>query len=87
MHKRGPIIKKRKRPRPLDGNPFLKGIVLKTLIKKPRKPNSANRKCVLLRLSNGKEVTAYVPGKKKEEEKQVWINFLFFFSIGFENNE
>ncbi|XP_043480623.1 40S ribosomal protein S12, mitochondrial [Leptopilina heterotoma] len=62
MHKRGPIIKKRQRPRPLDGNPFLKGVVLKTLIKKPRKPNSANRKCVLVRLSNGREVTAYVPG-------------------------
>ncbi|XP_051157210.1 40S ribosomal protein S12, mitochondrial isoform X2 [Leptopilina boulardi] len=62
MHKRGPRIKKRKRPRPLDGNPFLKGVILKTLIKKPRKPNSANRKCVLVRLSNGKEMTAFVPG-------------------------
>ncbi|XP_033220537.1 40S ribosomal protein S12, mitochondrial isoform X2 [Belonocnema kinseyi] len=62
MHRRGPLIKKRKRARPLDGNPFLKGVVLKTLIKKPRKPNSANRKCVLVRLSNGKEMTAYIPG-------------------------
>ena len=62
MHRRGPRIKKRKKPRPLDGNPFLKGVVLKTLIKKPRKPNSANRKCVLVRLSNGKEMFAYIPG-------------------------
>lgn len=35
---------------------------MRTLIKKPKKPNSANRKCVLVRLSNGKEMVAYVPG-------------------------
>jgi len=45
-----------------EGRPFLKGVVLKTIIKKPKKPNSANRKCVRLRLSTGKETTAYVPG-------------------------
>lgn len=41
---------------------IFQGVVLKTLIKKPKKPNSANRKCVLVRLSNGKEMVAYVPG-------------------------
>ena len=40
----------------MAGNPQLKGIVLKTLIKKPKKPNSANRKCVRVRLSTGREV-------------------------------
>jgi len=40
----------------------MKGVILKTLIKKPKKPNSANRKCVLVRLTNGKEMVAYVPG-------------------------
>nr|CAI5849756.1 unnamed protein product [Callosobruchus analis] len=40
----------------------MKGVVLRTLIKKPKKPNSANRKCVLVRLSNGKEMVAYIPG-------------------------
>ncbi|GAB6026072.1 37S ribosomal protein S12, mitochondrial [Chamberlinius hualienensis] len=63
LHKNGPHKKKSKKKRPLDGRPFMKGVVLKTLIKKPRKPNSANRKCVLVRLSNGKEMTAYVPGE------------------------
>lgn len=58
---RGPL-KKHKRRNPLDGRPQLKGIVLRTLIKKPKKPNSANRKCVLVRLSTGKEATAFVPG-------------------------
>lgn len=62
MHRSGPHIKKRKPKKPLDGNPFMKGVVLKTLIKKPKKPNSANRKCVLVKLSNGKEMVAYIPG-------------------------
>ncbi|KAM3961502.1 mitochondrial ribosomal protein S12 isoform 2-T2 [Aphomia sociella] len=62
MHRSGPHYKERKSRNPLNGNPFAKGVVLKTLIKKPKKPNSANRKCVLVRLSNGKEMVAYVPG-------------------------
>jgi small subunit ribosomal protein S12 len=40
----------------------MRGIVIKTVIKKPKKPNSANRKCVLVKLTNGKEAIAYVPG-------------------------
>ncbi|XP_076318584.1 30S ribosomal protein S12 technical knockout isoform X2 [Tachypleus tridentatus] len=63
LHKNGPHIKKRKKKRPLDGRPQMKGVVLKTLIKKPKKPNSANRKCVLVRLSNGREAVAYIPGE------------------------
>ncbi|CAG9805347.1 small ribosomal subunit protein uS12m [Chironomus tepperi] len=62
MHRSGPHFKVRPPRQPLDGKPFAKGVVLKTLIKKPKKPNSANRKCVLLRLSTGKEMVAYVPG-------------------------
>ncbi|VVC98266.1 40S ribosomal protein S12, mitochondrial [Leptidea sinapis] len=62
MHKTGPHKKIRKSRNPLNGNPFAKGVVLKTLIKKPKKPNSANRKCVLARLSNGREMVCYVPG-------------------------
>ncbi|PSN33383.1 40S ribosomal protein S12 [Blattella germanica] len=62
MHRTGPHHKKRPPRQPLDGKPFAKGIVLKTLIKKPKKPNSANRKCVLVRLSTGKEMVAYIPG-------------------------
>lgn len=52
----------RKRRSPIDDRPQMRGIVLKTVIKKPKKPNSANRKCVLVRLSNGREATAFVPG-------------------------
>ncbi|XP_035899924.1 40S ribosomal protein S12, mitochondrial isoform X2 [Anopheles arabiensis] len=62
MHRTGPHFKVRPPRQPLDGKPFAKGVVLKTLIKKPKKPNSANRKCVLVRLSTGKELVAYIPG-------------------------
>ncbi|GFO35429.1 30S ribosomal protein s12 [Plakobranchus ocellatus] len=64
MHRTGKYQKvRRKKNSPLEGRPQLRGVVLKTLIKKPKKPNSANRKCVRLRLSTGREVTAYVPGE------------------------
>ncbi|XP_034946968.1 40S ribosomal protein S12, mitochondrial [Chelonus insularis] len=63
LHKKGPPRKRRRYyANPLGRAPQAKGVVLKTLIKKPKKPNSANRKCVLVRLSNGKELVAYVPG-------------------------
>ncbi|OAD57455.1 40S ribosomal protein S12, mitochondrial [Eufriesea mexicana] len=63
LHKYGDYRKQRKKKKnPLDGKPFAKGVVLKTLIRKPKKPNSANRKCVLVRLSTGKEMVAFIPG-------------------------
>lgn len=67
---------RRKRRNPIDSRPQMKGIVLKTMIKKPKKPNSANRKCVYLRLSNGKEATAYVPGigHNLQEHSMVLVN-------------
>ena len=63
------------RPNPLGHNvPFAKAVVLRPVVKKPKKPNSANRKCVVVRLSNGKELTAYVPGIG--HNLQVGQNFL-----------
>ena len=62
LHKCGPQRKIRKKKTATEGRPFIRGVVLKTLIKKPKKPNSANRKCVRVRLSNGREAVAYVPG-------------------------
>ena len=64
LHRLGPYKKERKNKNPLGfGIPFAKGVVLKTVIRKPKKPNSANRKCVVVRLSSGKEVVAFVPGE------------------------
>lgn len=61
IHNEGPW-RRHKRRHPLDERPQMKGIVIRTIIKKPKKPNSANRKCVLVKLSNGKESIAHVPG-------------------------
>lgn len=63
MHRTGPFFKVRKGPKPTDGRPQMKGVVLKAFAKKPKKPNSANRKCVRVRLSNGREAIAYIPGE------------------------
>ncbi|XP_071832148.1 small ribosomal subunit protein uS12m-like [Apostichopus japonicus] len=67
LHKRGPFRKERKfnpkKTHPMDHRPQMKGVVIRTLIRKPKKPNSANRKCAKVRLSNGKEVIAFIPGE------------------------
>ncbi|HRH22638.1 MAG TPA: 30S ribosomal protein S12 [Candidatus Paceibacterota bacterium] len=43
-------------------SPFKRGVCIKVTTKTPKKPNSAVRKIARVRLSNGMEVTAYVPG-------------------------
>ncbi|KAL5471051.1 hypothetical protein EMCRGX_G029126 [Ephydatia muelleri] len=60
----GPVKRKPPRQGPLEGRPQMKGLVLQTIIRKPKKPNSAQRKCCRVRLSNGKEITAYIPKEK-----------------------
>ncbi len=42
--------------------PFKRGVCLKVTTKTPKKPNSAIRKIARVRLTNGMEVTAYIPG-------------------------
>ncbi len=42
--------------------PFKRGVCTKVTTKTPKKPNSAIRKIARVRLSNGMEVTAYIPG-------------------------
>lgn len=43
--------------------PFKRGVCVKVTTKTPKKPNSAIRKIARVRLSNGMEVTAYIPGE------------------------
>ncbi len=45
-----------------QGAPFKQGVCLKVTTVTPKKPNSALRKIARVRLSNGMEVTAYIPG-------------------------
>ncbi|MCX6799611.1 MAG: 30S ribosomal protein S12 [Candidatus Falkowbacteria bacterium] len=42
--------------------PFKRGVCLKVTTVTPKKPNSALRKIARVRLSNGQEVTSYIPG-------------------------
>jgi small subunit ribosomal protein S12 len=43
-------------------SPLKRGVCIKVTTKTPKKPNSAVRKIARVRLSNGMEVTAYIPG-------------------------
>ena len=44
-------------------SPFKRGVCTKVTTKTPKKPNSAIRKIARVRLTNGMEVTAYIPGE------------------------
>lgn len=44
-------------------SPFKRGVCTKVTTKTPRKPNSAIRKIARVRLTNGMETTAYIPGE------------------------
>jgi len=54
---------KRKRKKLPKGASFKRGVCLKVTTTTPKKPNSALRKICRVRLSNGQEVTAYIPGE------------------------
>ncbi|CAK7270774.1 hypothetical protein SEPCBS119000_004260 [Sporothrix epigloea] len=43
--------------------PMMKGVCLKVGITRPKKPNSGERKTARIRLSNGRMITAYIPGE------------------------
>jgi len=44
-------------------SPFKRGVCVKVSTTTPKKPNSALRKIARVRLTNGMEVTAYIPGE------------------------
>jgi small subunit ribosomal protein S12 len=55
------IAKKKKTPA-LRENPLKRGVCVRVYTTTPKKPNSALRKVARVRLTNGVEVTAYIPG-------------------------
>ena len=64
------LVRKRRRPQRkvtkapvLDQCPQKQGVCLQVRTMTPKKPNSALRKITRVRLSNGKEVTVYIPGE------------------------
>lgn len=60
--KRKRIRKKKKNPA-LQENPQKRGVCIRVWTITPKKPNSALRKVARVRLTNGIEVTAYIPGE------------------------
>jgi small subunit ribosomal protein S12 len=56
------IVKKEKSPA-LKGCPQRRGVCIRVYTTTPKKPNSALRKVARVRLTDGKEVNAYIPGE------------------------
>ena len=56
------IQKAKSKSQALGRNPQVRGVCTLVRTMTPKKPNSALRKIARVRLSNGKEVTAYIPG-------------------------
>jgi len=59
---RRPVKYKTKAP-VLEASPFKRGVCHQVKTMTPKKPNSALRKVARVRLSNGKEITAYIGGE------------------------
>jgi small subunit ribosomal protein S12 len=59
---RKPVVRKSKSPA-LQGNPQKRGVCIRVYTTTPKKPNSALRKVAKVRLTNGYEVIAYIPGE------------------------
>lgn len=56
-------FKKKSKASALDSCPQRKGVCLRVYTTTPKKPNSAMRKVARVRLTNGKEINAYIPGE------------------------
>ncbi len=61
LHRRVNLIKN-KTLEIAKGSPFIRGVCLKVYTVTPKKPNSALRKVAKVKLTNGMEVIAYIPG-------------------------
>lgn len=56
------VVRKSKAPA-LTGNPQKRGVCTRVTTMTPKKPNSALRKIARVKMSNGIEITAYIPGE------------------------
>jgi small subunit ribosomal protein S12 len=56
-------VRRRSKSPVLDACPQKRGVCLSVKTQTPKKPNSALRKVARVRLSNGKEITCYIPGE------------------------
>jgi len=61
-HGRRKVVNRSKSPA-LAGCPQRRGVCIAVRVMTPKKPNSALRKVARVRMTNGEEVTAYIPGE------------------------
>jgi small subunit ribosomal protein S12 len=57
------VIDEKSKAPALDSSPQRRGVCVRVYTTTPKKPNSAMRKVARVRLTNGKEVNAYIPGE------------------------
>ena len=64
------LIRKGRKPKPYKSKspalmkcPQRRGVCIRVYVTTPKKPNSAQRKVARVRLTNGREVIAYIPGE------------------------
>jgi len=57
------IIKKKSKAPALQNSPQRRGVCVRVYTTTPKKPNSALRKVARIRLTNGIEITGYIPGE------------------------
>ena len=57
------IVKKRSKVPALEACPQKRGVCIRVYTTTPKKPNSALRKVARVKLTNGQEVSAYIPGE------------------------
>ncbi|YBU89343.1 MAG: 30S ribosomal protein S12 [Candidatus Walczuchella monophlebidarum] len=63
IRKKREIFKKKSKSPALNSCPQRRGVCIRVYTTTPKKPNSAMRKVARVRLTNGKEVNAYIPGE------------------------
>ena len=64
LTRRGRVLQKRRsKSADLMNCPQRRGVCLRVFTQTPKKPNSALRKVARVRLTNGREVNAYIPGE------------------------
>lgn len=72
--KRKPKFKKlTKAQKILQGSPQKKGVCISVKEVSPKKPNSANRKIAVVKLSNGKTIKAYIPGESHKIQEHAYV--------------
>jgi small subunit ribosomal protein S12 len=63
VHRKRRVQRRTTKAPVLEKSPQKQGVCLQVRTMTPKKPNSALRKIARVRLSNGKEVTVYIPGE------------------------